>query len=394
MRRIAHVALVALVFVTPWEDSAVIPAIGTLSKIVGLIAAVLYLLSLVAAGGSRRAGPFQFAMVTFVGWATASLFWTADVDAGMAKVLTFAQLCVMTWMIWDLDRSESAHRDLLQAYVVGAYMSVIGTFIAYATGAAFSTNRYAAAGFDPNYLGIALVIGVPFAAQLTYEDTGRVRGLINAAYPAFATIAVVLTASRTSIIALGITLLALPSVFRRSPMSRRVLLICGVGVLAFGVEAVVPSGALARLETLSMVLQNRSVGGRADIWHAGREIVEDHPIFGIGVGSFARVAGTKIGDPMVAHNTFLSITAEEGAIGTIVFLWMLFLAAKYVRALPRGEALTHALALAALVIGMLTLTMEHKKVVWLTLAIVVSAGARDQDGHRGPVEGQARPGVR
>jgi O-antigen ligase len=73
--------------------------------------------------------------------------------------------------------------------------------------------------------------------------------------------------------------------------------------------------------------------GRRAIWIVGMEIIKESPILGVGMGSF-RVAFDKeyqenryktgfVGYGRVAHNDFISIFAEYGIIGLLIWLGMI-----------------------------------------------------------------------
>lgn len=59
------------------------------------------------------------------------------------------------------------------------------------------------------------------------------------------------------------------------------------------------------------------------LWHAGLQIVRDHPLAGIGVGQFKAAVGEYSSEKnlsLLAHNTYLEIAAEMGLPGLVLFL--------------------------------------------------------------------------
>jgi O-antigen ligase len=73
------------------------------------------------------------------------------------------------------------------------------------------------------------------------------------------------------------------------------------------------------------------VKGRFSNWQTAALMVQDHPIFGIGIGRVFRlfanynrlVGGAPEGARFSAHNTFLNVTAEMGIVGLLAFLTLL-----------------------------------------------------------------------
>lgn len=68
---------------------------------------------------------------------------------------------------------------------------------------------------------------------------------------------------------------------------------------------------------------SQSVQIHLELWHAGLQIVKDHPLAGIGVGQFKAAVGnySRVKDlSLLAHNTYLEIAAEMGIPGLLLFL--------------------------------------------------------------------------
>lgn len=73
------------------------------------------------------------------------------------------------------------------------------------------------------------------------------------------------------------------------------------------------------------------VKGRFSNWETAALMVQDHPVFGIGIGRVFRlfatynrlVGGAPEGARFSAHNTFLNVTAEMGIVGLLAFLTLL-----------------------------------------------------------------------
>jgi len=59
---------------------------------------------------------------------------------------------------------------------------------------------------------------------------------------------------------------------------------------------------------------------RLIVWERSLELFYDNPIIGVGFGVFSEM-GFELGD---THNIYLKILAEQGIIGVIIFLLLLF----------------------------------------------------------------------
>jgi O-antigen ligase len=104
-----------------------------------------------------------------------------------------------------------------------------------------------------------------------------------------------------------------------------VLSAAAVLVVAFGTAFSHPQGArIAAAEERGL---NRATRGRFELVKNGLEIALDHPVVGVGVGSFtdayrARVdRRTRVKTP-ASHNTPVTVAAEEGIVGLGLFTWL------------------------------------------------------------------------
>ena len=124
MRRLAFWLSLGLIFVIPWENSVDVGSLGTVGRGVGMLAAVVWVASVVLAGRSRRLHEFHAVFFFFVTWNVASVVWSQDVNATLDRIVTYAQLFVLALIVWDLYETAEALEPGLQAYVLGALVSV------------------------------------------------------------------------------------------------------------------------------------------------------------------------------------------------------------------------------------------------------------------------------
>jgi hypothetical protein len=136
------------------------------------------------------------------------------------------------------------------------------------------------------------------------------------------------------------------------------LLLSGVGPAALTVDERVASIASAGSAP------DRSVRDRYALWDTAIAIWADHPVAGVGLKDFAEErdsyapmslsAGSDVDDPgagfrreplLSAHNQYLMILAEQGAVGVVAFGWLLgALAAGALRRRGCGFAVLDVLA--------------------------------------------------
>jgi len=147
-----------------------------------------------------------------------------------------------------------------------------------------------------------------------------------------------LTSARNGIAALGLAVVALLFLYRRSlpRLLRFAALAAVIAVVALaGVIVVSGAGGKAR-RVQSSVLRSDTVKVRAYWWLAGLRVFEHHPVLGTGPDTFvseyqqylpaaaANVADSEIADK--PHNVFIDHLATQGLIGTGIYLALLVLA--------------------------------------------------------------------
>src|SRR5207244_13497879 len=66
-----------------------------------------------------------------------------------------------------------------------------------------------------------------------------------------------------------------------------------------------------------------NIDNRLELWHAGREAFTTRPILGVGYGQLRNYVELATGNNKPVHQTFISMGAELGVVGLLVFRWLL-----------------------------------------------------------------------
>lgn len=360
---IALVLLFLLVFTIPWEKSVVIPGIGTLTKLIGLLAAIAAIPKL----REFRLNAFSAALLAFIGWSAATWFWSLDPAATTARAFTYIQLFVLFLLVSHEQRTKL----LMLAYVAGAGIASAATIARYLLGQQTYWRRYAAPGFDPNDLGITVAIAIPLAFYAAPKWAARLAIALFGA-------AIILTASRTAFLA-TCAALALTAVFwkghRAAASALLILFIAAATLFA-------PAAARQRIATTTAEIAQGTLHQRTVIWKAGLKAFRERPVLGAGAGAYPDAVKPMIGVPgrpgheYVAHNVFLSVLIETGAIGFLLFGVALAILAVFLWVLRPTDRLVMTIAAVVWLIGAATLTWEHRKPTWLLPALACSMWMR------------------
>jgi O-antigen ligase len=255
---------------------------------------------------------------------------------------------------------------------------------------ALESGRLGSPGLHPNDYAGLLVIAFLVVYWMLNKRFPVARYVL--ALPIF--FGVLATQSRTGLVVLLATpLLALlaPGASKRS--MRLILIVYGLAALVFmGVIYTVPSVGehfLGRYETLSQYQNEETWAGRWDLWSAAFHIISSHPLLGVGVGNFPKVAPvyssfavqmnlTQGAGAASAHDAFVSVASELGPIGLALFVGILFFAFKQALELVRrGSAASTGLlfGLVAYTIMTLTTSWEFQKIGYFVLGSILALHA-------------------
>jgi O-antigen ligase len=125
---------------------------------------------------------------------------------------------------------------------------------------------------------------------------------------------------------------------------------------------------VSRLGTLGSSIEARDLGGRFELWMEALQVFSAHPISGLGSGALDSAIGSA------AHNTFISVLAETGVIGFILFLLILAIVIFQAVNVPNGNAGLWIAIFLTWAIGVFSLSWEFRKLTWLFLSFIVIEG--------------------
>src|SRR5213594_981010 len=249
MSKAAFWSLWCFVFVLPWDEIIVIPVLGTIPRLVGLVASAVGVVHILARRRVRPLAWFHVFAVLFVLWAGVSGFWSIDPQATRVRSLTYVQLVILAWLIWEIAWSPQRQRALLQAYVLGVSLAAVVTIRRYLSGVPIigDTTRFSALSFNVNELGMTLALGLPMAWYLSLWQPHQRFAWIWRLYLPLGVTAILLTASRGAFLAALVALAIIPWTVGRLRLRTKVALYAlAAGTLLLATQFV-PETSLARI---------------------------------------------------------------------------------------------------------------------------------------------------
>ncbi len=385
MRRIAFWLSLLLVFVIPWENIIQIEALGTLGRITGIVVAGFWVATVVVTGRFRELRLFHGAVFLFVVWSVVTVFWSVDFEDTMSSLVTNIQLFGLILILWDLYTTPAALKAALQAYVLGAYVSIGSIVTNHSSGTTALWQRYSATGFVVDDIGVILALGLPLAWYLAISKSdgkmARILRLVNYGYIPAALLGIALTGTRTALVAASPAFLYAFGSLTQLKLAARVLIFVAVVTALFAVQSYIPQSSFDRLSTTGSTLADGDLNGRVTLWVYGLRAFVERPLIGYGSGTFRVASGTG----RVAHNSWISIMVEEGMIGLVLFVTVVVMAFRKALRQPKWEARFWLSVLMVWILGASDLTWEPQKQTWLFLSLaVVSASLYARRGRRAP----------
>jgi len=356
-------------FSIPWGDMVSLPYDVQASRVLTIVTAGFFAAALWRRYPMRQLDKPLWWMLLFVAWAAVSISWSIETEKSFRRVLSYFQLFLNVWLIHQAIRTTARYDKLLLSYIAGCYVAMAGLAYNFSQNITKGDGRFTAPGFDPNDLAVTLVLGIPLAWYLAFRRNRFV--WFSALYVPCAIASCLLTASRGALITLVICLLyplmTLPKASVRALLVLVLLVVVSGGVL-FTVQSEI---AFGRLGTITQQITARDLNGRFDIWERGLAVFYEHPLAGVGAGSFGSAAGAIRSADLAAHSMMLGVLVEHGLVGVTLLIGIV--ASLFFRAWSRArdESRLWVLTLLGWCIAVMSLSWENRELTWLLWGLCV-----------------------
>ena len=377
MRKITFWLSLILIFVIPWEDSLTVSTIGSIARLLGLGVAGLWFWTILSEGHFRKFHLFHAIVLLFFLVNIISYLWSSNTDRTYERIKTYSQIFLLMLILWELYQKPANLRAGLQAYILGAYVAITSTIINYINGITAENYevRYSATGVNAVDLVVILLLGLPLAWHLFVtadKKKNRMQRVINILYIPLAVFATFLTGSRTGLFAI------IPAVIfifwpKRANFGRLVQSFIVLVFLLLVLWSLMPASIISRLATASSSISSADLGSRVPLWRDAFALFVAHPFFGNGSGTLYTTIGSD------AHNIFISILAETGLLGIILFLSIMAIVFNAIVKLPKEYSGVWMAIFFILLIGSSLLSWEFRKATWIFLSFVIIQGSSIHD---------------
>jgi O-antigen ligase len=274
-------------------------------------------------------------LALYLAWVGISLGWTLDLRTAaidlLAVYIPFAIIALsIARLPWQPLRLRILYGELVAMALIfaGVGLYQYETRNIFENPKVITANAYAAffrvnsLFWDPSVYGRFLVVALVPTAVLIVRGRSVRAGLAAAVFAVVAWIGLLISFSQSSFAALIVAVACLCAVAWRW---RSLAVVVAAVVLLVGAAVAEPK-LLHGLRHHGVSEVNKLASGRGSLIYNGIRIAKRHPVNGVGLGGFPR-AYSRLTHRHIrksaSHNTPVTVAAEEGAIGFLLYAWFL-----------------------------------------------------------------------
>lgn len=327
--------------------------------------------------GRRPAALWWFSAYLYIYWLAFVLARSTDLHGAVRSSLFFVHGLLIFWVAFNLMRNQAIARRVLLTLIVAAGILAIMTILGLGKLRVTHSGRAVVFGQDPNFAARSLSVGLLAVIGMAYgRPLAALRPRIIA-WPIAAVIAaaMILGGSRGGLLALAVGLWTFSFLGRtlRTRVKNTIVAFFAIGLCTWGAL----QSPLMKRRLLSA--EAGSMSQREDIFPAAWQMFKDRPLTGWGQSNQAVLARRLRLSPQRwptrdTHNLFLEILTGTGLLGTVPFLFGLWLCTWAAWKARRGpEGILPLAQVAALLVANLSVNFIMFKLHWLLLAYAMAS---------------------
>jgi O-antigen ligase len=387
MRKLTRLGLWLFVFSVPWGIMNSVLGLASITRFLGIGAVGLGIVTSVLDGRIRRPGAIFWAALIFVMSTQLSQLWSISYAATAEQANTYVQLVAVIWLLGEFIRTREQLESMMRAFWLGAFVVAIDLLWNFQTGT-MNTDRYTATNFNPNYIGFTLAMGFPMAWRQLLIRRGAVR-VAAASFCVIAPLTILLTASRSAIMA-GLIGLAIVPLMMRRPSRTLIPVAAGLVLTAVLVGSLVPRQTWDRILSTKSEIESGYLGGRGDVWAAGWIAFQERPVLGSGTSTYRVAITPLVRRDAPGHNMVLTLLVDQGLVGLSLFLALLAACVWAIVHLGSDDRKMWIV----MMLGWFVMTMAHDahvdKVTWVMFGLLTAQRGLSPAGSRATSDESSR----
>ena len=363
----------------PLDDILSLGKIGTINKLIGILAFAAVLFGLLRRGQFVKPSSGVIAWMAVAVWIGLSGFWAIDQHAWIPAYLTFIQNFLLYALVAMTISTIADLEAISSCVVIGGFLACAVGLWPYLHGQRLDgrlvlpgPNPYDPP--DPNHFAAALLL--PFAVLLAASLGTRkiVPLLANLGGLALLVITIVLTGSRAAMVSVLVLSLYTLVRGRRSLFTGAAMVVAAAAILPF-------AGWIQQRWSTALSMGG---AGRTDIWHVAMLAFGNYWLIGAGFASFPAVFNQEVlhvnlfryaGWSKGPHDMIISNAVELGVIGLLLVVAefvMVFrdLSVPRIGGFPDDLRVALQGAVLAIFLDGLFLDITNRKYLWLLFIMV------------------------
>jgi O-antigen ligase len=367
----------------PFEMLATFEELLSGAKIAGLACVFAAVVSVLTGHPLRMLSAPMAMRVVLALLTVLSMTWSVAPAATLGNILRMAQLLVFVLIVWELATTVNEHLWILRSMLAGMLVPLAMAFLEFTASSRFAAEegaRFGGGGQDLNYLGYMYSASVLVAVYLATNSTQLDRycrwfywGMVAAC-----SLGTLLTGSRGGFLSLmvaAVFAMIMVGTSRRS-ITTGMKLLAVAAVVFILIRTVVPAALITRVTLSSDETGSVMEDPRVLIWGRGLAAFGQHPLLGVGAGAFSAATSAGEARGAVAHNEFLSVLVELGAVCILIYLAYTVMLFRAAWRLPRREKILWTGVLAVWFLNANTAGSQIDKFSWfLHVMVLVQAAA-------------------
>jgi len=359
---IIALAVLVPVAIYPQCIDAFNPAKAFVAEVLILLGLMFWVLKIIDREEIRfTSTPLNLPILSFVSMCVLSLLWSDTFFTSLRELPLFLAGPLLYFVIVNSIRGEKQiNRIINTVIIIGAALGIYGIFQYNGIDFSFwkgNTGRNQVFGLfgNVNYFAEYLIAPLSLAISLFFTTKNRKRKILFLIGILAMGISLILTFTRSSYLALGVSLIFMFFLFilsrgkRFIKENKKIFIIILTAIIIVAFLFIIPNTLNKPGTVISQIKGRTSIktlkntftsGGRIYIWKFTGLMIKDHPILGTGIGTYKyntlryQAKFLEQGDNRSiytyrwadkAHNEYLQLWAELGTIGLAIFLWFIII---------------------------------------------------------------------
>jgi len=316
-------AMYAALFLVILPTGLIPPSVHSfLNRITTVAALVIWLFAVITQGYRVVVTPATLLMAGFIAWSSVTLAWGNDLELGTMMIQVYLlRFILYLVLVTSLVRTQKDLDGLMFTLAINGWVLITVSILSVLIEGYVPGTRLKVLQMNENELGVlalATMPGVFWHAMQPSRHYKRIARLLAAAFVILTIGLIGMSGSRGSAISAVVTLFAF--LFWK-PTRRWGKLGLTVIVLA---AIAAPFIFSTTFERFMGTAGDTALGLRESLWEAGWEIINKHPIRGVGAGNSPLTMRTLTRswdqDVIEIHNPVMVVWSETGILGLFLYL--------------------------------------------------------------------------